>query len=500
MTISTVGNVGIGSTSPNYLLSMESDSTGGFYNASTNAFTTGPSFSWLKQDREVLTKEEALEILTSTNIEKFKFIEQVEQDGEKADTHIGIVLDEAHPLLSEHENGTIVGYNPIRAASVAFRGVQMLIDVFDIQNAPTTTPSLVIDASGNFGIATTTPTNILTIGQGMGNAIADGWSVYSSEKYKTDITYLEERDYEDILKEIEGMNLATYRWKGEAGVDSSPLAQNDNDASPQNDIGLGKMLGVIAEQAPAQVLSPDGQSVSLYDYASYALAGVKAVKSEVDKLKEILGVVENEDGTLGMADSSPIDSLPTAQNDIITLRSADGQEYQLALDSEGYVVLDKIRVRDLEIISGGQLTVASGANEITGGGEIVMGQRYGEVKNSKVAADSKIFVSFTSNLGGNNWWVCEKEAGEYFRVCISSPAETLTTFDYWIVQTKETISTTTESVVIISEPAEETATSTEPVIGTSTPETMPVAETGSVETATTTPETSVSTSTAAVVQ
>jgi len=122
------------------------------------------------------------------------------------------------------------------------------------------------------------------------------------------------------------------------------------------------------------------------------------------------------------------------------------------------------------------------------------------VKNSKVAADSKIFVSFTSNLGGNNWWVCEKKAGEYFRVCISSPAETLTTFDYWIVQTKETISTTTESVVIISEPAEETATSTEPVIGTSTPETMPVAETGSVETATTTPETSVSTSTAAVVQ
>jgi len=286
--------------------------------------------------------------------------------------------------------------------------------------------------------------------------------------------------------------------------------QNDINASPQNDndddIGIGKMLGVIAEQAPAQILSKDGQSVSLYDYASYALAGVKAVKNDLDALKSVLGVVENEDGTLGMVDSSPAaQNDMNAQNDIITLRGADGQEYQLALDSEGYVILDKVRVRDLEIVSGGQLTVASGANEITGGGEIAAGQRYGEVKNSKIAADSKIFVSFTSNLGGNNWWVCEKKAEEYFRVCISSPAETLTTFDYWIVQTRETISTTTESVVIISEPAEETATSTEPIISedsasTTTEEILPVAETSGAETTTTTPETSVSTSTAATIQ
>jgi len=40
------------------------------------------------------------------------------------------------------------------------------------------------------GIGTSTPTNLLTLGQGLGPAIADGWATYSSRRWKTNIQTL----------------------------------------------------------------------------------------------------------------------------------------------------------------------------------------------------------------------------------------------------------------------------------------------------------------------
>ncbi|MFH1610589.1 MAG: tail fiber domain-containing protein, partial [Patescibacteria group bacterium] len=219
---------------------------------------------------------------------------------------------------------------------LAIQGINEIINTIDILNAPTTTSSLIIDQNGRFGIATTTPTNILTIGQGRGNAIADGWDVYSSKKYKTDITYLEEQDYADILDEIEEMNVATYKWKvdvipAEAGIQTWIPNQVGDDTR-----GDSTNLGIIAEEAPERVLSEDGKSISLYDYATFAIAGVKAVKSEVDKMKDLLGIVKNEDGTLSMIEENPSTSSGTT--------SLSG----LVLDSEGYAVIDKIRSKNIE--------------------------------------------------------------------------------------------------------------------------------------------------------
>jgi hypothetical protein len=45
-------------------------------------------------------------------------------------------------------------------------------------------------ASTNVGIGTTTPSNVFTIGKGAGHAIADGWSTYSSRRWKTNIQTL----------------------------------------------------------------------------------------------------------------------------------------------------------------------------------------------------------------------------------------------------------------------------------------------------------------------
>ena len=196
MSILNNGNIGIGSTSPAYLLSMEA-SGGGFYDASTNAFTTGPSFSWLKQDRSVLSRSDTFDILNNTNIEKFKFIEEVNELGVGADTHIGIILDEAHDMLSTHKDGAITGYNPMRTASVAFRGVQLLTQAIDIISAPTSTPSLFIDTNGNIGVGTTSPEYKIHV---IGDIAATSFVNISTAESKKDIEHISEEKKKQYLK------------------------------------------------------------------------------------------------------------------------------------------------------------------------------------------------------------------------------------------------------------------------------------------------------------
>ncbi|MFH1387726.1 MAG: tail fiber domain-containing protein, partial [Patescibacteria group bacterium] len=302
-------------TGPTYRLQLPNvaDATG---QGQANAWQTYSSSRW---------KENVIEI--DNALDKISQLRGVYFDWkpEYGGNHsVGFIAEEVNPFLPEavtmEEDGIYakaLDYNKL--VPLAIQGINEIINTIDILNAPTTTSSLIIDQNGRFGIATTTPTNILTIGQGRGNAIADGWDVYSSEDYKTEITYLEEQDYKDILDEIEALNTATYRWKDRSFAD----AQDDNNGK--------KNFGIIAEEAPERVLSEDGKSISLYDYATFAIAGVKAVKSEVDKLK--LRVDE-----LGQL----IDSSATPQNDNETSLSG------LVLDSEGYAVINKIKSKLIE--------------------------------------------------------------------------------------------------------------------------------------------------------
>src|ERR1035437_5661186 len=54
--------------------------------------------------------------------------------------------------------------------------------------------ALVLGGTGSFavkvGIGTATPSNVFTIAQGAGHAIADGWDTYSSRRWKTNIQTL----------------------------------------------------------------------------------------------------------------------------------------------------------------------------------------------------------------------------------------------------------------------------------------------------------------------
>src|SRR3989338_7788847 len=211
------------------------------------AFTDAPSFSFLKQDRSVLSRDELFEILDDTNIEKYRIKSEVAALGESADTHIGIILDEAHPLLSDRdENGDIIGYSPIRTAAAAFRGVQLLSGAIDIRNATTSFASIFIDSEGRVGIGTTSPSYKLQVA---GDVAAESFVNISTRGAKRDIEYVAEGEGATVVERLRGLGVARYRYNDEAA--DAPLR-----------------LGLIAEESPLEVLSADGKGVDLYKLAT----------------------------------------------------------------------------------------------------------------------------------------------------------------------------------------------------------------------------------------
>jgi len=68
--------------------------------------------------------------------------------------------------------------------------------------------ALVLGASANVGIGTSAPSNIFTIGQGAGHAIADGWDTYSSRRWKTNIHRLH-----GALNKVEQLRGVSYDLK-----------------------------------------------------------------------------------------------------------------------------------------------------------------------------------------------------------------------------------------------------------------------------------------------
>ncbi|HCB35199.1 MAG TPA: hypothetical protein DEP25_01005, partial [Candidatus Taylorbacteria bacterium] len=255
------------------------------------AFTDAPSFSFLKQDRSVLSRDELFEILDDTNIEKYRIKSEVAALGESADTHIGIILDEAHPLLSDRdENGDIIGYSPIRTAAAAFRGVQLLSGAIDIRNATTSFASIFIDSEGRVGIGTTSPSYKLQVA---GDVAAESFVNISTRGAKRDIEYVAEGEGATVVERLRGLGVARYRYNDEAA--DAPLR-----------------LGLIAEESPLEVLSADGKGVDLYKLATFTLLGVKELDKRLAAVEVRLADLE---ARVGSSAQRQIYSSPTAVND-----------------------------------------------------------------------------------------------------------------------------------------------------------------------------------------
>jgi len=151
---------------------------------------------------------------------------------------------------------------------------------------------LSITSSGNIGIGTSaSSTRAITIKQGLGSAIADGWDVYSLEEYKTNIEYLEEEDTEDILGKIKNISIARYNYK-------------------TDEVGNDKHLGLIVETSPSEILSKTKQGISLYDLATFTLAGVKELATKQDELEARVSALELKLDSAGSLTSVSTGTVP----------------------------------------------------------------------------------------------------------------------------------------------------------------------------------------------
>jgi len=128
---------------------------------------------------------------------------------------------------------------------------------------------MVVMRSGDVGIGTATPSNILTVVQNSStDPIADAWTVYSSSEYKEGTRELSAEEYSEALQKLLQTPVVKYRYKGQTEENK-------------------EKIGIVIEEAPKEIVSEGNpKAASLNEYISLLHAGLKAQQAEIEKLKE----------------------------------------------------------------------------------------------------------------------------------------------------------------------------------------------------------------------
>jgi len=127
-------------------------------------------------------------------------------------------------------------------------------------------------ATAKVGIGTTTPSNVFTIASGAGKAIADGWSTYSSRRWKTNIQTLH-----GALAKVEQLRGVSYDLK----------------ANGKHEIG------VIAEEVGAVVpevvsYEENGKDTQGVDYSRLTALLIEATKEQQQEVAAALRQIQQQ--------------------------------------------------------------------------------------------------------------------------------------------------------------------------------------------------------------
>jgi len=127
-------------------------------------------------------------------------------------------------------------------------------------------PYLSLGTPGFVGIGVIQPDHILTIAQGAGVAIADGWTTYSSRRWKENIVPLE-----GALDKVLRLQGVAFDWK----------------ASGKHDVGVvaEEVAAVIPEAVAFDSNQKEARSVDYGRLTALLIEAVKEQQKEIDSLK-----------------------------------------------------------------------------------------------------------------------------------------------------------------------------------------------------------------------
>lgn len=204
-------------------------------------------------------------------------------------------------------------YALLQEAAGAGMGRTFLNSTIDIRFRINNADKMTLAANGNVGIGTTNPTATLHVmGTVRGNQAGalriqsnygyvdvgpkntgychfytdrvkfyfnkptyatGGFFTYSTREVKKDIRYLSDQEEDRVLDSLADVKLAMYRYK-------------------DHQLGDKIHMGLIAEEAPKAVVSDGGRSIDLYDYISYGITALKALRRRLDRLEARLNASE----------------------------------------------------------------------------------------------------------------------------------------------------------------------------------------------------------------
>ena len=152
------GKVGIGDTSPSYKLDV---------NGTIRGYGITDS-SDVRLKKNITTLDSALDKITQLRGVSYDWrTDEYPELDLSTSTQIGIIAQELELQYPELVNTDIDGYKSIqygKLTGVLIEGINEIINILDITDAPTSTPSMYVDSNGNVGIGTTSPYSDFQIG------------------------------------------------------------------------------------------------------------------------------------------------------------------------------------------------------------------------------------------------------------------------------------------------------------------------------------------------
>jgi hypothetical protein len=149
-------------------------------------------------------------------------------------------------------------------------------------------------ATTKVGIGTTTPSNVFTIASGAGKAIADGWTTYSSRRWKTNVQPLH-----NALGKVEQLRGVSYDLKDSGKHEIGVIAEEVGAVVPEvvtyeengkdaRGVDYSRLTALLIEAAKEQQRNLRQQQTEL----SKALSQIRSLKAEVRQTREALRKVK----------------------------------------------------------------------------------------------------------------------------------------------------------------------------------------------------------------